>query len=283
MHTTRLVGSGVRLALVLGVLGVHATEAGAEGAHEIRRFRAAEARQGVAVDAAHVYAIDSAAIGKYEKQSGRLVGRWAEAEDGPVRHLNSGVVLDGVLYCAASNYPDTPPRSAIEVYETRTMRHATRHALGVTDGWATWIDFHQGARWVVFAHYGKMEAEAGKGSGATTLVRFDASWRPTGKWTFPAAVLQRFGPAFSNSGGAWGRDDLLYVTGHDAAELYVLRLPLPPATVLEFVRTVRTTARGQGIAWDRTRPGILYAVDRPAREVVAMRVDGAAAVEAPSR
>ena len=40
---------------------------------ELRRFKAAEANQGVAVDAEFFYAIDNHAIGKYRKDTG---ARW---------------------------------------------------------------------------------------------------------------------------------------------------------------------------------------------------------------
>ena len=39
----------------------------------VRRYAAAEARQAVAVDSTHFYAIDNRRIGKYDKQSGAKV------------------------------------------------------------------------------------------------------------------------------------------------------------------------------------------------------------------
>jgi len=44
------------------------------GLQELRRFKAAEARQAVAVDAHHFYAIDNRAIGKYDKRTGERIG-----------------------------------------------------------------------------------------------------------------------------------------------------------------------------------------------------------------
>ena len=43
---------------------------------ELRRLPAAEANQGVAVDAEHYFASADAAIGKYRKMDGALVARW---------------------------------------------------------------------------------------------------------------------------------------------------------------------------------------------------------------
>jgi hypothetical protein len=59
----------------------------------------------VAVDDEHVYAITNAAIGKYRKDTGERVGGWKESADGHIKHLNAGLILDGRLWCAHSNYP----------------------------------------------------------------------------------------------------------------------------------------------------------------------------------
>jgi len=55
---------------------------------QARAWKAAEANQGVAVDAEHFYAIDDRAIGKYEKATGRKVAEWRAPAGSPVRHLN---------------------------------------------------------------------------------------------------------------------------------------------------------------------------------------------------
>jgi hypothetical protein len=235
---------------------------------EVERAAVPEAHQGIAVDGAHFYAIDSAAIGKYDKKTGKRVARWTESTGGPVRHLNSGVVVDGRLYCAHSNYPDLPMTSSIEIYDTRTMEHAESHSFGISAGSATWVDFRDGAWWVVFAHYDHKGTEPGRNNRWTTLVRFDRQWQQTAGWVFPQSVLQRFSP-YSNSGGSWGADGQLYVTGHSAPELYVLRLPRAGST-LDLIEIVRIPSHGQGIAWDRSRDRILYTVNRPTREVVVL-------------
>ena len=75
----------------------------------------------------------------------------------------------------------------------------------------------------------------------------------------------------SSSGGSWGEDGLLYVTGHDRGELYVLRLPTA-GTVLDHVATIALSTGGQAIAWDRSQPRVLWSLDRATKMVVASRV-----------
>ena len=69
----------------------------------VSRMVAEEARQAVAVDRDHFYAIDNAAIGKYTRETGRRVAQWRASEEAPLVHLNSGVVRDGRLYSGHSN------------------------------------------------------------------------------------------------------------------------------------------------------------------------------------
>ena len=190
----------------------------------IRRYPAPEARQAVAVDATHFYAIDNRRIGKYEKASGTKVGEWQDAEGGPFIHLNSGVVIDGRLYCAHSNYPGVPMVSSIEVWDTGTLRHVQSIPVGTGRGSATWIDRHDGAWWVMYAHYPAPNGEPGKGPEYSVLVRYDTEWRETGAWAFPKAVVARW-DGMSSSGGVWTADGRLITAGHHAPELHVLRLP----------------------------------------------------------
>ena len=58
-----------------------------------------------------------------------------------------------------------------------------------------------------------------------------------------------------------GPDGYLYLTGHDPAELYRMRLP-KSGSVLELVDTIPMNIRGQGIAWDRSQPGVIYGIIR---------------------
>ena len=123
------------LALGLLVAPAAAAQDQSRRFEEVRRFSAEEARQGVAVDDRHFYAISNRQIGKYDKQSGERVGSWEGAPDGPIIHLDSGVVLDGRLYCAHSNYPGVPMVSSIEVFETATLEHVESHSFGIFGPW----------------------------------------------------------------------------------------------------------------------------------------------------
>jgi hypothetical protein len=169
----------------------------------LQEFSAPEARQGVAVDTEAVYVIDSRKIGKYDKRTGKRLGEWADAEDGPIQHLNSGVVIDGRLYCANSNYPNQPMTSSIEIWDTSSLEHVGNHSFGIYEGSATWVDFHDGHWWVVFANYATHGGAPGKGPEWTALVQFDEQWRRRAAWVLPQALVKEFSP-YSSSGGAWG-------------------------------------------------------------------------------
>ena len=65
----------------------------------------------------------------------------------------------------------------------------------------------------------------------------------------------------SNSGGSWGADGYLYLSGHDPAEVYKCRLP-EMGSEIELVEIIPVNIRGQGIAWDRSDPKKLYGIIR---------------------
>lgn len=245
---------------------------------EVRRLAAPAARQAVAVDDDHFYAIDDRRVEKYDRRTGAQVGAWEGPEEGPILHLNSGVVIEGRLYCAHSNYPALPMWSSIEAFDTATLEPVLSHSFGIQEGSATWVDRRDGEWWVVFAHYAGRGGEPGKGPAWTSLVRFDERWRRIAGYVFPEAVVRRFAGR-SNSGGAWGRDGRIYATGHDAGEIYVLELPRAGAA-LELVSIRPAPIHGQGIAWDPRDPRLLWGIDRRTREVVVMRD---AAPEGPTR
>jgi hypothetical protein len=238
-------------------------------AQVVRRYAAVEANQAVAVDGQYFYAIDNAAIGKYEKSSGTRVARWAGKPTGAIAHLNSGIVHDGLLYCAHSNYPDTPMVSSLELFDTDRMAHVRHIPLPNGMGSATWVDQRDGAWWVTFANYAGEGGEPGKGPDATTLVRFDRDWREQGAWYFPRALVSRW-DGMSSSGGAWADERPLLTTGHHARELYVLELP---ASGRELVLTgmISIESEGQGIAFDRAA-GLLYSIQRRTREVLVSKL-----------
>lgn len=271
-------GGRQRLALTVLAVGVGWGSAAAQPERaeparrfeEIRRFEAAEARQAVAVDAEYVYTIDNTAIGKYDKRTGAWMAGWSQDADGPLTHLNSGVVIDGMLYCAHSNYPGVPMVSSIEWFDTETLTPRGSHSFGIGRGSATWIDRREGRWWVGFAHYDGQGGEPGKGPAWTRVVLFDEAWREVGGYVFPPEVVERFAGR-SNSGAAFGPDALLYATGHDAAEVYALAVPAQ-GSVLELREIIPVTAEGQGVAWDPSAPDVFYTILRSMRTVVISKV-----------
>ncbi len=58
-----------------------------------------------------------------------------------------------------------------------------------------------------------------------------------------------------------GPDGNLYLTGHDPAEAYVMALP-EFGSILTWKATVPVANRGQGIAFDHSDEGILFAIIR---------------------
>ncbi len=232
---------------------------------ELNRFKAEEAHQGVAVDAEHFYAVTNEAIGKYRKDNGARVGGWKDVKDGSIKHLNAGIVIDGKLYCAHSNYPEMPMKSSVEVFDPKTMQHLESIDLTRVGGSLTWVDRRDGAWYACFAQYAKTGDPA-----RTCVVRFDLNWKPEAEIRFPAEMVARFGK-HSSSGGSFGQEGHLFITGHDAQELYVLDLPVK-GDVWIWGGAIPISAHGQAFAWDRSTPGILYSIDRKTKEVIVSRV-----------
>lgn len=244
----------------------------APAAELLRRYPAAEARQGVAVDATHIYAVSNWTIAKYDKRTGERVALW-EGEKTEFPHMNSCTVIEletARLVCANSNFPATPHWSSVELFDPATLRHVRSVPLGPGRGSLTWVERRAGAWWAAFANYDGKGGEAPRDHRHTVLIRFDDDWRQTGSWSFPASVLERFKP-MSSSGGGWGPDGRLYVTGHDHPELYVLELPDAGAE-LKHVGTISVPIEGQAIDWDQSAPGELYGISRRGREILRMRI-----------
>jgi hypothetical protein len=230
---------------------------------QIAELAVPEANQGIGVDERFFYAVDNQAIGKYDKATAKLVSKWQGPSDGPIVHLDSAMLMDGKLYAAHSNYPEWPMTSSVEIFDAETMQHVGTHSFGVRWGSLTWMDWHDGRWWMTFANY---DLEIGPGQTPygrkenTVVVQLTGDFEPVQSWTLPKEVLDRF-DEMSNSGGSWGPDGFLYLSGHDPAELYKMALP-SAGSVLELVEIVPLNIRGQGIAWDRSRPGVIYGIVR---------------------
>lgn len=233
---------------------------------EVRRYSVPEAGQAVAVDDEHFYAIVNSRIAKYDRNSGKRVAVWKADAQRPLRHLNSGIVRDGKLYCANSNFPGWPETSSVEIWDVATMQHIDSHSLGIcAEGSLTWIEPVEDGFFAVFANYSKKvnDNPHAKSHRATQLVRYDQQWRRTAGWVFPKAVLDRFDP-HSCSGGGFGPNGKLYCTGHDLAEVYQLEFPKAGSTLL-LSDTIAAPIKGQGIALEKNQ---LWGIDRSKRQVI---------------
>jgi hypothetical protein len=259
--------------LLFSPLAIAEAEQGAAKAEVMRRYPAPEARQGVAVDADFIYAVSNSTIAKYDKGSGKRVSVW-EGDQAQFPHINSCTVIkvDAAprLVCANSNFPEVPQWSTVEFFDPTTLRHLRTVSLGHGRGSITWVERRNDAWWVAFANYDGKGGEPPRDHRHTVLIRFDDEWRQTQSWTFPSKVLERFAP-MSSSGGGWGPDGRLYVTGHDHPELYILELPTG-GSVLKHVGTISVPIEGQAIDWDESTPGEIYGISRKAREILRMKV-----------
>ena len=141
-------------------------------------------------------------------------------------HLDSAMLMNGKIYCAHSNYPQWPMTSSVEIWDAGTLEHVGSYGHKV----------------------------------ATQMVKMTPDFRVVQAWVMPKAILDRF-EEMSNSGGSWGPDGFLYLSGHDPAEIYKMRLP-KAGSVLELVEVLPMKIRGQGIAWDRSERNVIYGIIR---------------------
>lgn len=262
------------LALALAALPLGA---GGGSAETLRRLPAPEAKQGVAVGPRDVYAIANYRIARYDKRSGEKRAAW-EGDPQRYPHINSCIVEARELVCAASNFPQVPQASSVEIFDAATLAHKRSVSLGMGSGSLTFIDWHQGAWWAMFANYDGRGGEPGRDHRYTQLVRFDAEWRRTQSWALPRSILDRIAP-MSISGGGWGPDGRLYLSGHDLPELYAVGLPNGGAT-LDHLGTYAMAAEGQAIDWDETSTGHFWGISRKGGEMIEMKL---ALAKAPNR
>jgi hypothetical protein len=214
---------------------------------------APEANQAAAADERFVYAIDSAVVAQYDRATGKRLA----LSSGEAKHLNSGFLWQGKLYCAHSNYPRKPEQSEIMIIDPASMKLTSFKKFTDNYGSLTWAVNEAGTWWCTFAHYGAENAK-------TVLVKFDAEWREQGTWNYPPEVVKDLGQ-MSISGGLW-KDGVLLATGHDHRVIYRLQLP-KQGRVLKLIDVLSSPFPGQGIAVD-PKTGGLVGIDRAKRQVV---------------
>jgi hypothetical protein len=240
----------------------------------LRTYDAFDANQGVGVDRSHFYAVDNTSITTHSRETGAPLLQFAGAgEGGALIHMDSGAVHSGRLYAAHSNYNESPMQSSVEVFDARTMEHADSHSFGIDRGSLTWIDRHDGSWWAAFANYDRIfDGEVYGETDNTQVVKLDDRFQVIAGYTIPKEILDRFRP-MSNSGGSWGPDGRLWLTGHDLGEAYVMEPPLA-GSELRWIATVRLPGvEGQGIAWDLSGPRpTLWAIKRSTKQVLQFEV-----------
>jgi hypothetical protein len=250
----------------------------------LRTYDASDANQGVGVDRSYFYAVDNTSITKHRRDTGAPVLQFAGADGGPLIHLDSGAVGRGRLYAAHSNYSESPMESSVEVLDARTMRHVDTHSFGIDRGSLTWIDrAPDGSWWAAFANYDRVfEGEVYGETNNTQVVKMNDRFEVIEGYTIPREILDRFRP-MSNSGGSWGPDGRLWITGHDLGEAYVMEPPRA-GSELRWVATVSLPGvEGQGIAWDLGGPRpTLWAIKRSTKQVLQFEVPYRSIAEPPA-
>jgi hypothetical protein len=250
----------------------------------LRTYDAPNASQGVGVDRSHFYTVSNTAITKHSRDTGAAVLQFAGADGGPLIHLDSAAVHRGRLYASHSNYSESPMQSSIEVNDARSLRHVDTHSFGVDRGSLTWIDrAPDGSWWAAFANYDRVfHGEVYGRTNNTQIVKMNDRFEVIEAFTIPREILDRFRP-MSNSGGSWGPDGRLWITGHDLGETYVMEPPRA-GSELRWIATVRLPGvEGQGIAWDLSGPRpTLWTIKRSTRQVLQFEVPYRSIVEPPA-
>ncbi len=250
------------LAVALFLIAAGSAEAQVERASEsgnrvIKRIPV-QATQGVAVDENYFYAISNTRIVKCDKETGKEIAKWQADRNIKTqqhfRHLNSGTVVDGQLFCAHSRYWIDPNDNTVEIWNVvgKALTYEKNITMPREHGSLVWIDRrHDGSWWMCYAVYGL------KKNKETKLVKYECLGNGNEKkfveietWVFPETVVNNWG-VMSCSGGSWGPDGLLYTTGHEHAKTYVLEID--KANRLSYVKTEEDVGfSGQAIAWDRS-------------------------------
>ena len=206
-------------------------------------FFAPEAFQAVAADSHHIYAIASRVVAKYDRSTKTKIA----TSRGSAKHLNSGLLLNGKLYCAHSNYPQKPEISQIYQLDPASMTLSVFKDFGDYGGSLTWMLRRNNHWWVNFAYYGEDNHR-------TYLAKFDEQWNELNRWTYPPDVISKLGK-YSLSGGVFLGQNLL-VTGHDDPVIFVLRIP-DQGDQLTYLRTESVPFFGQGFAIDPVTKGLV--------------------------
>ena len=231
-----------------------------------KTYSCPEAKQGVAVDDSHFYAISNQTIAKYDL-NGRKVAVWNENDENLIKHFDGGIIIDGLLYCSHSNYPDVPMASSIEIFNPKTMKHLRSVSFGIDTGSCTWVVRGKENFYVCFAHYDRNGWKCGgemlKDNSWTQIVEYDKNWQRQRAWILPKELLEQLHP--NSLSGCIFQDGKFYCTGHDAKKLFILEFP-PYGMRMRLTGTIDIPFSGQGIAIDSK--GNLWGIDRKKKQVI---------------
>lgn len=147
--------------------------------------------------------------------------------------------------------------------------HFERPGLSGADQFV-WAERHEGYWRLGFAHSAGRSSPPDRRPEWSQLVKADDEFNALESFAFPPALIEAF-HGYSASGGAWGPDGRLYVTGHDEPRLYALSLPVA-GSELVWEETIAIPAEGQGFAWDPEEPWVIYTLERSRQEIVVSRI-----------
>jgi hypothetical protein len=235
---------------------------------ELDRTKMQGVRQAVAASEYHLFLVANDTIRKYSKK-GVYDGFYSHPK---LIHLNSGIVQEGKLFCAHSNYPTVPMWSSIEVFDIETHQHLESHSFGIDIGSCTWIDFYDDHYYVMFAHYSKESNRMpNRDVSWSQLVKFDKDWRRKEAWVLPGALIEKLHP-YSLSGGIILSNGKLLCTHHHHQELYLLSFPKIGAELV-WEKTIPCSICGQGIAVDPLEPNTLWGICKKNGELIKTRLE----------
>jgi hypothetical protein len=110
----------------------------------------------------------------------------------------------------------------------------------VDEGSLTWFDRYRGVWIAGFAHYDETGGLPFKNHRFSSVVTFDADWRRTGGWLFPASALDRMAPCAASGGAigpdgwlSWAQDGTRTVFTIDRRKGLVRMIELPAVTAAD--------------------------------------------------
>lgn len=235
--------------------------------------------QGVIIDNNFFYPINKQTISKYNIKTGKNELSKSFSNHPRINTLHSGISVSDKLFVCNQKING---RNTIEVFNKNLEQEYFINVSGDT-GKLVWIDYYKKYWWGCFAHSDKniqntivvefyTSAEA---IGADSLItretrEFDKEskdplnssktreldvekppphWHIRNRWYLPYKAKKSLFP-YSCSGGSFGRDGLLYLTGQFQNKLYVMGFhETSPMMTLNHIK--ETSLYGGGIDWNR--------------------------------